>query len=80
MEITTSPEVNAGSIWLERPAPGEDFMLDDDVIISVDGDRLTSVEILDLSRWGDPFDEAAAHRVLTWVHDQTGLAVPGPAA
>jgi hypothetical protein len=70
MEILTSPEANAGSINLEIPARGHDVMLSDHVIVSLDGDRLTSVEILNLSHWGDPFDEAAAERVLAWVREQ----------
>jgi hypothetical protein len=70
MEILTSPDVNAGSIFLETPAPGRDVMLSDDIIIALDGDRVTAVEILNLSHWGDPFDEAAAERVLAWVREQ----------
>ena len=70
MEIVTSPDANAGSIWFERPARGIDVMLSDDIIVSLDDGRLTSVEILNLSHWGTPFDEAAAERVLAWVHDQ----------
>lgn len=70
MEILTSPDVNAASIFLERPAQGDDVPLSDDIIIALDGDRVTAVEILNLSHWGTPFDEAAAERVLTWVHEQ----------
>jgi len=70
MEILTSPDVNAGSIFLESPAPGGTVVLSDDVYATVSDGRLTAVEILNLSAWGDPFDEAAAAKVLEWVREQ----------
>ena len=67
MRIFLDTDVDAATVALEVPAPGENVVLRDDVIAIVDHGRLTAVELLNVSQHGDPFDEAAATRVLEWV-------------
>jgi len=43
------------------------YVLEDDVILSLDGERLRSIELLDLARWGEPFDDVAAQAVIDYV-------------
>lgn len=70
MRILTYPETDSANIVLEMPAPGRTVELRDDVIATVDNGRLTSLELLGVSQYGDTFDEAVATRLLDWAREQ----------
>jgi hypothetical protein len=70
MRILTYPETDSANIVLEMPAPGRTVELRDDVIATVENGRLTSLELLGVSRYGDTFDEAVATRLLDWAREQ----------
>jgi hypothetical protein len=70
MQIFIDEHVDAANVFLELPAPGEDSLLRDDVIVTVDDGRITALELLNVSQYGTPFDEAAAERLLVWAREQ----------
>ncbi len=70
MKLSVSTDGTVATIYLAVPVTGTDRMLDDDTVVTMDVDRITAVEVLNARTWGDPFDEAAAERVLAWVREQ----------
>jgi hypothetical protein len=70
MRILTYPDTDSAFVMLEVPAPGRVVILRDDFFVTVDGDRLTSLELLGVSQYGDTFDEAVATRLLDWAREQ----------
>lgn len=43
----------------------------DDVFVQLDpAGAITEIEVTDTRRWGIPFDEAAAQRVIEWAREQ----------
>jgi hypothetical protein len=54
----------------------QDVALADDVRVSLDADgRMLGVEIDDKFRFGDPFDQAAAERLVSWAREQLAARV-----
>jgi hypothetical protein len=71
MRILADTSADAATVFVDFPPRGTStVVVDDNTVVTVDGDRITAVEILDLAAWGEPFDEAAAERVLSWVRDE----------
>jgi hypothetical protein len=70
MQILIDEYVDAASVFVEYPAPGEDYLLRDDVVVTLDDGRITALELLNVSQYGTPFDEAAAERLLAWAREQ----------
>jgi uncharacterized protein YuzE len=70
MNISVSSDGINASIYLTEPVRGTDRMLDDDTIVTVESGSINAIEILNARAWGEPFDEAAAERVIAWVRER----------
>jgi hypothetical protein len=70
MKIFHYPETNSANVFVELPADGRTIVLREDLFVTVEDGRITSLELLNVSQYGTPFDEAAAERLLTWAREQ----------
>ena len=71
MRLMLDPDVNAGNIFLEfPPRANRTLVLDRHTVLTLHDDVVTIIEVFNLDAWGTPFDDAAAQRVVAWIHER----------
>lgn len=73
-EIKTYPDLPVATVYVADGIGVDELPLHDQVQAAVDADgRLLALDLGDTTMFGDPFDQAAAERAVTWAREQLAI-------